>query len=302
MAFDWKKTKRQISDHLRKSFLLTIRDEDTFEETASYRLSLKNIYVLLSTLVVAVGILLFLVIIFTPLKRFIPGYGDVRSQSEFVKLQKQLQSLEEEVTARNVYIESVQRMLSGNPETSSDVTKNIKISQEKADPIPRIKEDSLLRLEYEAAAKAKSNTKPAAQVQIIQNNSTNSLESTKALDFYTPLLGTLSETYKPEKSHFGIDLIAPKNSPVKATLDGAIIQADWTLENGYTIAIQHEQNFISIYKHNSALLKKTGSYVKAGEVISIIGNTGELSDGPHIHFELWQNGRPVNPLHFLRVN
>ena len=301
MVWDWKKIKNKIKDHLRRSFLLTVRDEETFEETASYKISLKNIYILLSGVVVAVGILLFLLIITTPLKRFIPGYGDVRSQSEFVKLQKQLVALEEEVNARNLYIESFQRILSGNPETSQDVIKNIKIAQEQADPVPKIKEDSLLRIEYEAASKSKTNPKSNQRNPIsIQTSSDFSINQN--LDFFMPVRGTLAEGFKPEKNHYGIDLLAAKNTPVNAALSGSVIQSDWTLENGYTIAIQHEQNFLSFYKHNSVLLKKVGSYVKTGEVIAIIGNTGELSDAPHIHFELWQNGKPVNPLNFIRLN
>lgn len=303
MAFDWKKTKKQISEHLSKTFLLSIRNEETFEETASYRLTLRNIYILLSTVVVSVGILLMLLLIVTPLKRLIPGYGDVRSQVEFIKLQKQLTSLEEEVLARNTYIEGVQRLLSGNPQTSADVTKNIVIAQEKADPIPKIKEDSILRLEYETNAKSKNpirtNTSPPNMTALINQQFIGGKNA--ALDFFAPVNGTISEGFKPEKNHFGIDIIAPKNTPVKACLPGSVIQSDWTLESGYTIAIQHEQNFISIYKHNSALLKKTGNHVKAGEAIGIIGNTGELTSGIHAHFELWQNGRPVNPVLFIKI-
>jgi len=181
------------------------------------------------------------------------------------------------------------------------VIKNIKIAQEQADPVPKIKEDSLLRIEYEAASKSKTNPKSSQRNPIsIQTSSDFSINQN--LDFFMPVRGTLAEGFKPEKNHYGIDLLAAKNTPVNAALSGSVIQSDWTLENGYTIAIQHEQNFLSFYKHNSVLLKKVGSYVKTGEVIAIIGNTGELSDGPHIHFELWQNGKPVNPLNFIRLN
>jgi murein DD-endopeptidase MepM/ murein hydrolase activator NlpD len=106
----------------------------------------------------------------------------------------------------------------------------------------------------------------------------------------------------PEKRHFGIDILAPRNTPIKSALDGWVVQSDWTLETGNTIGIQHENNIITFYKHNSVLLKKVGSYVKAGEAVAIIGNTGEMTDGPHLHFELWYKGNPVDPADYINFN
>ena len=113
--------------------------------------------------------------------------------------------------------------------------------------------------------------------------------------FFTPVKGIVTNNFDPLNHHYGIDIVAKPNEPVKSILEGTVIFSDWTLETGYTIAIQHQQNMISVYKHNSSILKKTGSFVKAGEPIAIIGNTGELTTGPHLHFELWYNGNPINP-------
>src|SRR5690606_4605683 len=117
--------------------------------------------------------------------------------------------------------------------------------------------------------------------------------------FFSPLSGIVSSPYNPKSEHFGVDVVAKKNEPVKCVSDGTVILSDWNQEAGYVIAIQHRNNLISVYKHNSALLKKTGSFVNAGDIIAIIGNTGELTTGPHLHLELWYNGNPVNPEDFV---
>lgn len=301
MAFDWKTTRKKIKEHLDKKFLMVIRNEDTFEETASYKLSLLNIYILLSSILLIVSILLLILIITTPIKKLIPGYGDVRSQSEYIVLQNRLQTMEETIRAQEIYISSIQRILTGKPQTGADIAKDIKINPAKADPLPKIKEDSILRKEFESTRQTsrqekKEVTPNASSSFDISENISLPLRN---IDFASPLRGTLGASYKPEKDHFGIDIIAPSRSPVKAILEGSVIQAEWSLENGHTIAIQHDHNLVSIYKHNSALLKKIGQRVKKLEAIAIIGNTGTLTDGPHLHFELWHKGKTINPAEFI---
>ena len=114
-----------------------------------------------------------------------------------------------------------------------------------------------------------------------------------------PVKGTISEGYNPKEKHFAVDIVTTKDAPVKATADGTVIFAEWTVETGYVIQLQHADNVVSIYKHNSEVLKKIGEYVDAGEPISIVGNSGEHSTGPHLHFELWHNGYPINPEKFI---
>lgn len=304
MAFDWRQKKKWLKEHLNKRFLFIIRNEESFEETASYRLSLQNIYLLASTLLLIQGFLLFLLIAFTPLKRYVPGYGDLKSQVDFIELEQKVSQLEKELIARQTYIQSVQRILTGNPETSQDITKNISIKQERPEPLAKIKEDSLLRAEFEASLTMSSRSKPQVQTIDLQTNrssfKSSESESFKDLNFISPIKGPVGAVYNPEKGHLGVDIMAAKNTPIKALLDGSVIQSDWSIENGHTIAIQHGNNLVSIYKHNSALLKKLGSHVKGGEAIAIIGNTGTLTNGPHLHFELWYKGRPVNPTEFIR--
>lgn len=301
MGFELKTTLKWLKVHLKKKFLFIIRNEETFEETASYKLSLQNIYLFICTLVLAVGLFLFLLIMITPIKKYIPGYGDVRSQGEFIKLEQKIFELESELMARDTYIQSIRRILTGNPETSSDVTKNIQVKLEKPEPLPKVREDSILRAEFEATQSMEMRNRPSAQAQpnhtVFKNPDT---ENFRSLIFTPPVRGPLGAAYNPDKGHLGVDIIAAANTPIKAVLDGSIIQADWSIENGHTIAIQHGNNMVSIYKHNSALLKKTGMRVRAAEAIAIIGNTGTLTDGPHLHFELWYKSKPVNPVDYIR--
>jgi murein DD-endopeptidase MepM/ murein hydrolase activator NlpD len=117
--------------------------------------------------------------------------------------------------------------------------------------------------------------------------------------FYTPLEGIITANYNPVDNHYGVDIVAERNEAIKSTMDGTVIFSGWTVETGYVIAVQHQKNIISIYKHNSVLLKRIGDWVRAGEPIAIVGESGELSSGPHLHFELWHNGMPVNPTDYV---
>jgi murein DD-endopeptidase MepM/ murein hydrolase activator NlpD len=152
----------------------------------------------------------------------------------------------------------------------------------------KIPQDSLLRVMIETEEKYNL-FKSAGRTP---NNISNII-------FFSPLKGIVTEQFNAKKLHFGVDLVAPKNEAIKSTLDGTVIFAEWTAETGYVIQIQHSNNLISIYKHNSVLHKKQGDKVKAGDVIAIVGNTGELSSGPHLHFELWYNGIPLNPQEYM---
>jgi murein DD-endopeptidase MepM/ murein hydrolase activator NlpD len=152
--------------------------------------------------------------------------------------------------------------------------------------LPKSREDAELRKRIESLD----------QYSLAAGNQKSDMSS---LLFFPPLKGTVTNTFNPVKKHYGIDIVANANEPIKATLDGTVIFSNFTSETGHVIGIQHSGNVFSIYKHNSALLKKAGDSVKAGEVIAIIGNSGELSEGPHLHFEIWYNGNAVNPRKFV---
>lgn len=304
MRIDLRKSRKWLKEHLEKTFLFIIRNEETFEETANYRLTLKNIYILGSTIVLMISLLLWLLIIFTPIKKYIPGYGDVRAQREYIVLDRKIQELEKSITARDTYIESIQRILEGKPQTRSDVIKNVQIKQVKPEAEPKVPEDSILRAEFESLLARElpaKNQTPERRGSSVQRYMVSELsDQSISLNLTAPVRGPMGAKYNPEIGHLGVDIIAAQNTPIKAMLEGTVIQSDWSIENGHTIALQHGNNLVSIYKHNSALLKKVGSRVKTGEAIAIIGNTGTLTNGPHLHFELWNKGKPVNPSDYLR--
>ena len=109
----------------------------------------------------------------------------------------------------------------------------------------------------------------------------------------------VTHSFNMAEGHYGVDVVAKENEFIKAALDGTVVFAGWTAGDGYVIELQHSNNLMSIYKHNSDLTKNVGDHVKAGEPIAIIGNTGETSSSTHMHFELWYNGTPVNPQDYV---
>ncbi|HFB99563.1 MAG TPA: M23 family metallopeptidase [Phaeodactylibacter sp.] len=285
----WKAFKEKLKDNYR----LVVMNDESFEEVGSYKLSLLNLYTAISAGIVLVAFLVFALIFFTPLKRLIPGYGDA-SSGELREINKTLEDFEEKLKAQEIYTNSFKKMIAGEAETEDDIAHQVDTTQGNTlQNVPKIKEDEILRKEVEEDEQMQ-------QRQMMKSaNPSTKVTPLEQLYFTPPITGIVSEHYAYDKKHFGTDILAPKNTPIKAIMDGVVISSDWTLETGNTIAIQHSNNLISFYKHNSALLKKVGNTVKAGEAIAIIGNTGTLSDGPHLHFELWHKGKPINPEDFI---
>ncbi|MFM2225222.1 MAG: hypothetical protein RJA07_1424 [Bacteroidota bacterium] len=294
------KNKRSFWQQLKNKYRLVIMNDKTYQELASLRLSRLNIFIALSTLSVSLIIITVMLIIATPLKEYIPGYGDVSSRNEIIQLRLKTDSLEQLSAATDLYLKNINRIIDGNMDGSKPAppTKNQNDNYSKINIESNSPDDADLRATEEKKEKF-----------LIKNKSGNSnlgdvKTGTKISEFYffSPLKGTISSVFNPAANHFGIDITSAKSEPIKATLDGVVIFSDWTLENGYTISIQHANSIVSMYKHCSVLYKKVGNFVKAGDVISVVGNTGELSHGPHLHFELWYNGIAVNPKNFVNFN
>lgn len=285
-------------ENLRHTYRLVIMNNETFEEIGSYKLSLLNVYIALSTIVVVVAFLVISLMAFTPLRKYVPGYGDVSQNEELYRLSKELDSMERELAAQRALSDNVRRVLVGEVETEKDVaneTINLQDPDSLYDPesIEPSEVDEQLRREVELE-------EIGALAQ--QGRTTNLSPLDVPLEqmfFSSPVNGEISSGFMADKKHYGVDVLAPKNTPIKAVMDGYVFLSDWTLETGNTIGIQHTNNVITFYKHNSVLLKKAGSYVRAGEAVAIIGNTGTLSDGPHLHFELWYKGKPVDPTEYI---
>ncbi|MCB9283404.1 MAG: M23 family metallopeptidase [Lewinellaceae bacterium] len=289
--------KKSWLDRLKHTYRLVIMNNETFEEIGSYQLSLLNVYIFLSTLMVVVAFLVISLIVFTPLKRYIPGYGNASAQPEFIKLNQEVDSLQDLIEAQEVYNSSIRKMLTGQGESMAEEPELKYNPGDSLLEVERIEEDELLRQEVEM-----DEIRTISQAEEFTPQRGSQEVPLEQLYFTPPLSGEISAGFMLEKKHFGVDILAPRNTPIKAVMDGWVIASDWTLETGNTIAIQHDNNIVSIYKHNSALLKEIGSYVKAGEAVAIIGNSGTLSDGPHLHFELWHKGVPVDPAQYVNFN
>lgn len=282
-----------FKERLKNTYRLVVMNDETFEEVSSYRLSLLNVYVLLSSLLVVMAIVVFLLIAATPLKKYLPGYGSVQQDKELRELYLQMDEMERELANHRRYSENFRKILVGDVETEQEIPE---VEEQKLDTVAEIPRAAILdQLQREAA-------RSEVETESSEGRASNLSPRDVPLEqmyFTPPLRGTVSAKYAAENDHYGIDVLAPKNTPVQAAMDGYVFLSDWTLETGNTIGIQHTNNTITFYKHNSSLLKPAGSYVKAGEAVAIIGNTGTLSNGPHLHFELWYKGKAVDPTDYI---
>ncbi|MDX1943322.1 MAG: M23 family metallopeptidase [Saprospiraceae bacterium] len=287
----WTRTK----ERLQNTYRLVIMNDETFEEVAYYRLTLLNVYIMLSTLIVLTAVLVTISIAYTPLKRYIPGYvGGGSNDRELYQLYREVQDLEKELAAQRTYSESFRKMLVQDVQTVDEVppAKDF-LKDSSMVEVGKTEEDQQLREEVEITeigAIAKSTRTANLSPRDVP------LEQ---MYFSPPVTGEISAVFMPDKKHYGVDILAPKNTAIKAAMDGYVFFSDWTQETGYTIGIQHSNNTITFYKHNSVLLKFVGSFVRSGEAVAIIGNTGTLSSGPHLHFELWNKGIPVDPTEYI---
>ena len=286
---------RSFIEKLRHTYRLVVMNNETFEEIGSYKLTLLNVYIFLSTIVVMVALVVVSLIAFTPLKRYLPGYGDISANEELSRINKELQELEKLHLEHNSYFDNVQRMLVGDVQKAEDVPETVPETKDStsSEDIVNAEIDQQIRMEIEqneigaVARRSRATNFSPRDVPLEQ------------LFFSSPVSGEISAGFMPDKKHFGVDILAPKNTAIKATMDGYVFLSDWTVETGNTIGIQHANNIITFYKHNSNLLKKVGSFVKAGEAVAIIGNTGTLSNGPHLHFELWHKGKAIDPTEYI---
>jgi murein DD-endopeptidase MepM/ murein hydrolase activator NlpD len=281
-----------LLNKLKAKYRLVILNDTTLEEKISFRLSRLNVFVLTGSVALLLIFITTYIIAFTPLREYIPGYTSVELQKQVYSLQQLADSLETDFQSKDLYINNLKRVLSGDAPVGEIPGKADSMKVPGEYDYPRSEEDSLLRAEIESMSDYSINT--ATSQEFTQQSS-----GVSSFLFFTPVKGFVSNDFDPRNKHYGIDIVSRKNEPIKATLDGRVIFAGWTLETGYVISIQHKNDLVSFYKHNSTLLREQGAFVRAGEAIAIIGETGELSTGPHLHFELWFNGSPVDPKEYI---
>lgn len=279
---------------LNSTFHFLMSHNETMEPIVDFRLNLLNLFF------VVIGLALLLIVVntcliaFTPLREYIPGYTDNNLNREVYLLNRRADSLVLEMQKRDVYFENLQHVIEGYDFAADSCNENINIYE----PLPgtvtdtivlsKSLYDSVLRAEFESAD----------QYDLLGNpNLGNSVHD---LNFFLPIEGHVVKSYNPEAKHFGVDLVSETSEIVKATLDGTVVFAIWSVENGYTIGIQHDNSYFSIYRRNSALLKNEGDFVHAGDAIGILGKQDE-NNPSGLHFELWHNGTSLDPTQYMTM-
>ncbi len=273
---------------LTTAYRLVILNDETFGEKFSIRLSPLGLLITTATITIIMTTLVISLVALTPLREYIPGYGNVSDRKELLKLTTKTDSIEQTLEAKESYINNL-----------------INVFNEKQEENPsKPRKDSLK--DYSKIKNEPSSSDLNFRKEIEENKSNQTTvtyaSKTKALNdlvFYSPVKGIVTTSYNVKENHFGVDVVTKEDEEIKAPLDGTVIYTGFTIEDGYIIQIQHSNNLMSIFKHNSRLNKKMGERVKTGEVISSVGNTGASSKGAHMHFELWFNGTPVNPEEFV---
>lgn len=288
------KSRKTLSNWLTNRYLLIIRNEENFAEKSTFSFNYAKLIVFfVSIFIIFLTISLYLSK--TILSQWVdPRHAELETNRKLIALSLAIDSLANEVAKKDKFIHSFQYVLTGNDEVI-ELGKSVPSDSERLQNLnkdvnlynlPEI--DSAFRKEFEDSGIGI--TRRSGEIADLQE-----------IFFFSPVSGIITSPYNSKRDHYGVDIVSKSNEPIKSVADGTIIFSSWTQETGNVIAIQHRSNLISIYKHNSALLKKTGNFVRAGDLVAIIGNSGELTSGPHLHFELWHNGNPVDPEAYISL-
>ena len=281
------KNKGKFRQKLINKYRLVVINEDTFEEKLTFKLTRLNVFIFGSLFSILLIAGTYFLIALTPLREYIPGYSSTKLKRDATNLIYKVDSLQQILDVNNVYINKVKEVLSGKiTEVQFDkdsVLNSMLYDKDTINLNPTVL-DMEFRQDIEQADRYSIFTEATRDVDIV---------------FFSPVAGTLTDGYSAKNKHFAVDIAVEMGTPVKSVADGTVIFAEWTAQTGHVIIVKHTQGFISIYKHNTALHKEQGDLVKSGEVIASAGNTGELSTGPHLHFELWNEGYPVNPVNYI---
>ena len=285
-----KKQKKNSINKLTRSYKVVVSSEDTFEERLSFSTNKLNVFLVLSLYSIILIAFTISVVFFTQIREMVPGYSSSDLLTQAIYLTKKTDSLENELELNNTFYKSIENVLSGKTEqiiykdslNISNEINNIELQAVLANA-----EDSILRKYVEEEDKF--------------NLTKNELVIENKM-FVSPVKGQITQKFDPLNNHFALDILVETGTPVKSILEGKVIFSEWSVDTGHVLIIDHGDNIISVYKHNSKVLKTQNNFVKAGEVIAYSGNQGTLSTGPHLHFELWKNGTPINPEPLFNFN
>lgn len=287
MARKQRRNTKSFWHRIRFKYKLSFFNEATLEEVWSFRLSQLSAFITLAVFAFLLIAFTAFIIIKTPIRNYLPGYLDVEIRKEIMQNALRADSLERMIAIQSLYLNNVAGILSGTMKLDS-IREIDSLAQVNANyDIPRSKEEEQFVKEFEEAEKY--------NLAVLNPN----LVPTDGVFFYKPVNGVVSSHYETDIRHYGVDLVAAPKESVLSTLDGTVVFTGFDPNYGNVIQVQHKNGFLSIYKHNELLLKEIGDHVVAGEAIALVGNTGKLSTGPHLHFELWYKGSPVNPEEYI---
>lgn len=275
---------------LTKKYRFSILEDNTHKVRFQFRAN--RLTVILGGIVSSLLLLsiLLVIIAYTPIKRLIPGYPSPETRREALQNAAKIEKLEQQMVIWSLQMENVQRIINGETPLNIDsLLRDSSIFHQKQAMGLSATEDSLLKEEFMRQEEFDISTIKSSKIEQIEG-----------ILFFPPIKGVITENYNPAIGHPFVDIVAPNNSTVCSVLDGTIISAVWNDESGYTIQIQHLNDLVSVYKHNDRLLKKSGDKVEAGTPIAVVGDTGNLSTGPHLHFELWHKGEPIDPTIYIK--
>ena len=276
-----KSFKNKIVNFFNKTFRLVVINDETLEEEGFLKLSRSNIIILASVLLVSAFVISFCIIVYSPLNKHLPGKSSELVQKELVTLALKSDSLASALSISSLYLSNIESIIKGDSINFEYLDDSLNKIDNSEINFFKSKEDSLLRIRVEREDQSSINL--------------NSQRKSKQFLFFPPIEGFISDSFNLKTNHYGIDLVAKTGTKIKSIGEGTVVVSDWNPQTGYVLGIQHSENFISFYKHCSVLLKNVGDIITTGENIAIIGNSGELSSGPHLHFELWKSGAPLDP-------
>ncbi|MEN8155865.1 MAG: M23 family metallopeptidase [Bacteroidota bacterium] len=288
MSNNPEKKRRRLLRKLTNKYRMVLLNEDTFEEVGSMRLTRLNLIAVIGVLMILLIAIIYSLIAYTNIRELIPGYPDASMRHHIRANAMKLDSLEYEQAIRDQYFDNLKRIISGEvPENYMNDTTGVVNRQEIT--FLRSSHDSMLRQQVEAEEQFRLSV-------LEEKNIEGALYD---MHLFSPVKGIITRSFNPMESHYGIDLVAAPDEVVKAVLDGTVTMSTWTLETGHVIQIQHDNELLTVYKHNAALFKSVGQKVVAGDAIAIVGNSGELTTGPHLHFELWHDRVPLDPEDYI---
>lgn len=279
--------RKQIKKKLFTKNRLVILNEDSFEEIFSLKLTLMNVFVVATIGTFLIITITTYIIAFTPLREYIPGYASNKLKRDATELALKSDSLAFALNKNEAYIASIKRVLTGDLDHA------------------KLNKDSIMASKVESTNEAVLQPSAAdrkLREEVTEEDKYNLFEKAQSkvsIVLFPPAKGLITEKFNLRDKHFAVDIALAKNTPIKAILNGTIIFADWTPSTGNVVVLRHNNGFISVYKHAASLTKSQGDVVKTGEVIALAGSTGQESTGIHLHFELWKDGYPIDPVQFI---